>query len=76
MTVYYRFYLQGVMLPAMVWLIEMYPPEKRALIGTLSSVSWGVGVVALALLAFLLPNWRHQMLVLSIGIMAALPMWW
>ena len=57
-------------------LMEMYAPERRAFIGNLCSIAWGIGVVILSLLAYLLRSWRHLQLVLSIGILVGMPFWW
>ncbi|XP_072049785.1 organic cation transporter protein-like [Amphiura filiformis] len=66
---------QGTMIAGFVLLIEMLPPERRALGGLAGNMAWGFAVVTLALLAFLIRNWRHLQLVLSLGILVALPFW-
>ena len=64
------------MIPGSTLLIEILPPEKRALGGVISSVGWGAAVVILGLLGFGIRHWRHLQLLLSIGILFGLPFYW
>ena len=53
--------------------MEMYVPEQRALVGSLLNVIWGFSMTTLALVAYLLPNWRHMQLFMSVILLLALP---
>ena len=64
------------MIPGFILFIEILTPEKRALGGMITNVGWGAAVVILALLGFGIRNWRHLQLLLSIGILLALPFYW
>ncbi|KAI8504686.1 hypothetical protein Bbelb_178040 [Branchiostoma belcheri] len=66
----------GSFLPAFVSVTEMVGKEKRTLVGTGCQVSFAFGLIIMALLAYLLRNWRHLQLAISLSNVPMLPLWW
>ena len=73
MNNFIRILFQGLFATGFVLLMEMYGPEQRALVGSLLNVIWGFSMTTLALVAYLLPNWRHMQLFMSVILLLALP---
>ncbi|XP_035675458.1 organic cation transporter protein-like [Branchiostoma floridae] len=67
---------QGVDLVSYVMATEMFSPARRSFAGVLTTLFWASGIMSLALLAYLLPNWRHLQLLISLFNIIALPYWW
>ncbi|ELU14225.1 hypothetical protein CAPTEDRAFT_220884 [Capitella teleta] len=57
--------MQGVQTCSFVMISELFPTERRASAGTIFEVFWGLGVIWLALLSYLLENWRHIQLAIA-----------
>lgn len=45
---------------------ELFPTEHRATAGTVFEVFWGLGVIWLALLSYLIQNWRYIQLAMVV----------
>ncbi|CAH1265416.1 SLC22A4 [Branchiostoma lanceolatum] len=67
---------QGVDIVSYVMATEMFSPARRSFAGVLTTLFWASGIMSLALLAYLLPNWRHLQLLISLFNVIALPYWW
>ncbi|XP_033624128.1 organic cation transporter protein-like [Asterias rubens] len=70
------FVLPGCLIECYVRMIEMFTTEKRLLGHILAQNFWAVGILLIALFAFLIPNWRHLQLVISLGILPFGPLLW
>ncbi|XP_066254566.1 organic cation transporter protein-like [Euwallacea similis] len=66
----------GVFLIAYVMGLEMVGPSKRLLAGMVVFIFFSGGYVLTALLAKLLPNWRHLQLALSLPGVIFIFYWW
>ncbi|XP_022095073.1 uncharacterized protein LOC110981647 [Acanthaster planci] len=66
---------QGYNQVQFVIIMEMFPPECRTLMGSLNNMFWGLGVITLTPIAYLLKNWRHMQLAISIPCFMAIPLW-
>ncbi|XP_072013646.1 organic cation transporter protein-like [Amphiura filiformis] len=64
---------EGLFATGFCILMEMYVPEKRALVGSLLNVIWGISMTTLAGVAYIFPNWRHMQLFMSLILLLALP---
>ncbi|XP_072024909.1 solute carrier family 22 member 4-like [Amphiura filiformis] len=67
---------QGLLNSSYVLLTEIFPPEVRTMSTPLVGVIWGVAVTTFTPVAYLLPNWRHYELFVSLLCLIAIPMWW
>ncbi|XP_038051000.1 organic cation transporter protein-like [Patiria miniata] len=58
-----------------VIVMELFPPECRTLMGSLNNMFWGLGVITLTPIAYLLKDWRHMQLAISVPCLVAIPLW-
>ena len=70
------FSTQGIHLTVFVMYMEMFAPEKRSLAGGIGNIMWGIGVALIAPLAYLLPNWRHLQMTVSLVCLIGVPFYW
>ncbi|XP_038044781.1 organic cation transporter protein-like [Patiria miniata] len=68
--------LPGSTLVSYVRLVEMFTPKSRTIGNMMSQNFWALGVVMVAPIAYLLPNWRHFQLAISLGCLPFLPLHW
>ena len=67
---------QGYGLAAFVLVCEMFPAKQREFSGLISQNFWGLATMMLALLMFLIPNWRYLQLLLSLLGLVSVPLYW
>lgn len=68
--------LSGLSIIGPVLGIEWMDVKHRTLGGTLMSLSWSAGSVLLALLAFLIRDWRQLTLAVTAPLVVAIVCWW
>ncbi|XP_038052307.1 organic cation transporter protein-like [Patiria miniata] len=68
-------FAQGYNQVQFVMIMELFPTNSRTLAGSLNSMFWGLGVVALTPIAYALRNWRHMQLAISAPCLLAIPLW-
>ncbi|KAM7433847.1 hypothetical protein ABFA07_015961 [Porites harrisoni] len=66
----------GCLLVRFVYCAEMVVTVHRSFIGMINMLFLSVGGCVLALLAYLIPNWRHLMLAVSLPSFLPLVAWW
>ena len=66
----------GCLLVRFVYCAEMVVTVHRSFIGMINMLFLSVGGCVLALLAYLIPNWRHLMLAVSLSSFLPLVAWW
>lgn len=66
----------GCLLVRFVYCIEMVVTAHRSYIGMINMLFLTVGGCFLALLAYLIPNWRYLMLAVSLPGFLPLVAWW
>ncbi len=68
--------LQGLQTCTFVLIMELFTAQHRTLVGTVFEVFWGTGVLWLATAGFLLQNWRHiQLLITLPSVLAVVYIW-
>ncbi|KAM9316899.1 solute carrier family 22 member 7 [Gastrophryne carolinensis] len=68
--------LMGMTLISITLVLEWTDTAHRTLCGTISSMSWTVGYMILALLAYLLRDWRWLLLATTAPCLIAIATWW
>ncbi|KAM9314905.1 solute carrier family 22 member 7a [Pholidichthys leucotaenia] len=68
--------LSGLSIIGVVLGIEWTDVKHRTFTGTVMSLSWSVGNMVLALLAYFIRDWRHLMLAVTAPCIAAIILWW
>nr|XP_046233267.1 solute carrier family 22 member 7a [Scatophagus argus] len=68
--------LSGLSIIGVVLGIEWTDVKHRTFSGTIMSLSWSVGNMILALLAYFIRDWRHLTLAVTAPCIAALVSWW
>ena len=66
----------GCILVRFVYCIEMVVTAHRSWVGIINMMFLAVGSSLLCLLAYLVPNWRHLMLAVSLPGLLPLLAWW
>ena len=66
----------GCSLVKFVYCVEMVVTAHRSYIGMINMMFLSIGCAILALLAYLIPNWRHLMLAVSVPSFLPLVVWW
>lgn len=61
-----RCLLQGLQTCSFVLIMEWFTPEHRTVVGTVFEIFWGAGVMWLALVAWLIQDWRYIQLALTL----------
>ncbi|XP_038073511.1 organic cation transporter protein-like [Patiria miniata] len=67
---------QGVDITSYVMVTEMFSPSRRAFAGILLTLFWSSGIMSLAGLAYLLRDWRHLQLTITLPSLLTIPLWW
>ncbi|XP_036420176.1 solute carrier family 22 member 7a [Colossoma macropomum] len=68
--------LTGMSITTLALTVEWTGVNHRTFSGTILSLGWSLGNMLLALLAFLLRDWRHLMLAVTAPCLAAIATWW
>nr|XP_033480667.1 solute carrier family 22 member 7a [Epinephelus lanceolatus] len=68
--------LSGLSIIGVVLSIEWTDVKHRTFTGTVMSLSWSVGNMLLALLAYYIRDWRHLVLAVTAPCVAAIISWW
>ncbi|XP_030627962.1 solute carrier family 22 member 7a [Chanos chanos] len=68
--------LTGMTITTLALSIEWIDIKHRTFTGTIISLGWSVGNMLLALLAYLIRDWRHLMLVVTSPCLIAIIAWW
>uniref|UniRef100_A0A3B1JYG3 Solute carrier family 22 member 7a n=1 Tax=Astyanax mexicanus TaxID=7994 RepID=A0A3B1JYG3_ASTMX len=68
--------LTGMSITTLALSIEWTGIKHRTFSGTILSLGWSVGNMLLALLAYLLRDWRHLMLAVTAPCILAIATWW
>ncbi|XP_067441994.1 solute carrier family 22 member 7a [Thunnus thynnus] len=68
--------LSGLSIIGVVLGIEWTDVKHRTFTGTVMSLSWSVGNMVLALLAYFIRDWRHLTLAVTAPCIAAIISWW
>jgi len=55
---------------------ELFAAKYRTFAGTFSVNIWAIGICFYALLAYLVPNWVHLQLVISLLGLLSIPLYW
>ena len=69
-------FFQGLQTSSYVMAIELFMPKHRPMAGAILECFWGAAVMGLAGLAYLLPNWRHLQLAISLPSIVAVSYLW
>ena len=67
---------QGFGLATFVLVCAMFPAKQRVFAGLLCQNFWSLGMMVLALLMFLISNWRYLQLLLSLLGLVSVPLYW
>jgi len=67
---------QGIVLPGFILACEMFPAEQRTVAGLVVQVFWGIGMCVLALIAYLVRNWRHLLIATCVPSVVVIPLLW
>ncbi|OWF41581.1 organic cation transporter protein-like [Mizuhopecten yessoensis] len=69
-------FMQGLQTSTYVLAMELFLPQYRGVAGAVLECYWGVSVVTLAGVAYLLQSWRYIQLAISLPSLLALPYFW
>ena len=58
---------QGLQTTSIVLIMELFQHQYSAIVGSVFEVFWGIGVMWLALIAYLLKNWQHIQLTIALS---------
>ncbi|KAL8609047.1 hypothetical protein ACOMHN_059860 [Nucella lapillus] len=70
------FLMQGLHMASYIMAVELFPVKERTLAGCVIQVFWGGAVLALGGVAWLLKDWRHIQLAISLPSVLALSYVW
>ena len=74
---YIKSYQQGLQTSSYVLCMEMFLPAYRGVAGAMLEVFWGIAVMMVAPIAYLLQNWRYIQLAISLpSVLAIAYIWW
>jgi OCT family organic cation transporter-like MFS transporter 4/5 len=68
--------LQGANMTAYVLMTETFPAQERTVMSIAFQGFWGVGIVTVSGLGYLVRHWRHLELLLSLPNLLAIPCFW
>ena len=69
-------YQQGLQTSSYVLCMEMFLPAYRGVAGAMLEVFWGIAVMLVAPIAYLLQNWRYIQLAISLPSVLAIAYIW
>jgi len=67
---------QGIVLPSFVMACELFATKYRTFAGTIIANFWAVAMCILALLGYLVNNWVHLQLIISLLGVLTVPLYW
>ena len=67
---------QGLQTASYIMAIELFPLNHRTMAGCLIQMAWGGAVLALGGVAWLLKDWRHIQLAISLPSLLAVSYFW
>jgi len=67
---------QGMLVPSFVMACELFAAKYRTFAGTIIVNFWAVAMCVYAPLAYLLQNWVHLQLVISLFGLLSIPLYW
>jgi len=67
---------QGIGLPSFVMACELFAAKYRTFAGIFIANVWAIVVCVFALLAYLVPNWVHLQLIISLMGLLSIPLYW
>jgi len=65
-----------MIVPSFVMACELFAAKYRTFAGTIIEVFWAVAVCVYPLLAFLVQNWVHLQLIISLLGLLTVPLYW
>ena len=67
---------QGIMVPGFVMTCELFAAKHRTFAGTMTHNFWSATMCFYALLAYLIANWVHLQLFISLVGLLTIPLYW
>ena len=67
---------QGTYLPGFVMACELFATKYRTFAGTMIGNAWAIAMCLYALLAYLVRNWVHIQLIISLFGLLTIPLYW
>ena len=67
---------QGISVPSFVMVCELFAAKYRTFAGTIIQNFWAVAMCVYALLAYLVQNWVHLQLIISLVGLLTIPLYW
>jgi len=67
---------QGIVLPSFVMACELFASKYRTFAGIMLENFWAVAMCIFALLAYLVQNWVHLQLIISLVGLLTIPLYW
>ncbi|XP_015267333.1 PREDICTED: solute carrier family 22 member 7-like [Gekko japonicus] len=68
--------LTGISIISLILAVEWTDIKHRTFCGTISGISWSVGYMILALLAYLIRSWRWLLLAVTSPCLLSIVIWW
>ncbi|XP_028415937.1 organic cation transporter protein-like [Dendronephthya gigantea] len=68
--------LQGLQAAFYIMIIELFALKYRSRVGTIQVIFWAVGVMSLALIAFLIQDWRYIQLFITLTTILQISLIW
>ncbi|XP_011339732.1 solute carrier family 22 member 7 [Ooceraea biroi] len=59
-------FVQGLQNSTYILSLELFPMRSRTVIALIMQISWSIGLVLLAVLSYIIPNWRILQLAISV----------
>jgi len=70
------FCCQGILLPGVVMACELFSANYRTFAVTMTGVIWAIVTCFYALMAYLVPNWVHLQIIISLIGLLSIPLYW
>jgi len=67
---------QGIAVPSFVMACELFAAKYRTFYGIMIGIFWAVATCLYALLAYLVQNWVHLQLIISLFGLLSIPLYW
>ncbi|XP_011867686.1 PREDICTED: organic cation transporter protein-like isoform X2 [Vollenhovia emeryi] len=59
-------FVQGLQISTYILSLELFPARSRTLVALIMQISWSIGLVLLAVLSYVIPDWRILQLAVSV----------
>ncbi|KAG5310245.1 S22A1 protein, partial [Pseudoatta argentina] len=70
-------FVQGLQNSTYILSLELFPARSRTLVALIMQISWSMGLILLALLSYVIPDWRILQLAVSVPTaITVLYIWW